>query len=169
MAPSFRVAYLAGFVACAGLLGFAYYAQYQLFLDPCPLCILQRVAFAAMAVAFLIGGLHAPRRWGRRVYGGLVSLAGLIGAGIAARHVYLQNLPPDQVPDCGPGLGYMLETLPVGTVLQKVLAGSGECAEISWSLLGLSMPAWTFLWYLGLTALAVVFGWRSGASRSAGA
>ena len=160
-----RVAYLLGFLICGALLGFAYYAQYSLYLDPCPLCIFQRIAFMAMGVFFLIGGLHAPKGWGRRVYALLVSVSGIIGAAIAGRHIYLQNLPPDQVPDCGPGLGYMLDTLPLKSVLEKVFTGSGECAEVSWSFLGLSMPWWTLIWYIALTLVASFFGWRSSRRR----
>jgi disulfide bond formation protein DsbB len=84
------------------------------------------------------------------VYAVLILLAGLLGASVAARHVWIQNLPADQVPDCGPGLDYMLEVFPVTETLQMVLSGSGECAEISWSFLSLSMPAWALLWFVGL-------------------
>lgn len=160
-----RIAYLLGFIICAGLLGFAYYAQHVMFLDPCPLCILQRIAFFGMALFFLIGGIHNPQAWGRYVYPGLVSVFGIFGAAIAGRHIWLQSLPADQVPDCGPGLGYMLETLPLQSVLEKVLTGSGECAEVSWSFLGLSMPWWTLIWYVALTLGALVFARRASQRR----
>jgi len=161
---SFRVQFVFGLATCAALLLYAIYAQYGQFPDPCPLCILQRVAFFAMGVVALIGALHNPKSpRGRKIYGVLAFLAAAIGAGIAARHVWLQHLPPDQVPACGPGLNYMLETMQSKfdfvKVLAKVLKGSGECAEINWTFLGFSMPEWTLLCFvlLGIGALAAGF------------
>lgn len=146
---SFRSLFLLGFVACAGLLGYAFYLQLHAGLEPCPLCVFQRVAFAALGLVFLIGGLHAPASAAaRRGYGVLALLASLAGIAVAGNHVRLQHLPPDQVPTCGPGLDYMLEAMPITGVVRKVMTGSGECASIDWSFLGLSMPAWTLLWFV---------------------
>ena len=156
-----RIAYLIGFLICAGLMGFALYAEHVLLLDPCPLCVFQRVAFIGMGVFFLIGALHNPSGWGSRVYAIIIGLFGLAGAAVAGRHIYIQNLPPDEVPDCGPGLEYMLETLPLRSVLEKVFTGSGECAEVVWSFLGISMPGWTLVWFILLTLLAFGAGWKS--------
>lgn len=147
---SLRSWYLGVFLACVGLLAYALYVQHRLFLDPCPLCIFQRVAFAWIGGFALLAALHNPRGAGRWFYGLLVFAGAAVGAGIAGRHVYLQNLPPDQVPDCGPGLSYMMDTMPFTDVLSSVLTGSGSCAEVQWSFLGLSMPAWTLVWYIGL-------------------
>ena len=159
---SFRTRFLLGFAICAALLGFAFYTQLREInpLEPCPLCIFQRVAFAALGIVLLIGGLHAPRgAAARRGYGLLAVLASGIGAAIAGRHVWLQNLPPGQVPECGPALDWMLETTPLHDVVRKVLTGSGECADVDWSLLGLSMPAWSLVWFvvLGLWAVQAAF------------
>jgi protein dithiol:quinone oxidoreductase len=156
---SYRVSFLVGFLICAGLIAFALYAQYVLNMDPCPLCILQRVVFIGMGLLFLLGGLHAPRGKGRWVYTALVALLALIGIGIAGRHLWIQTLPADQVPSCGAPLGYLLETRAgngglIG-VLEKVLTGSGECAKVQ-PILGLPMPAWSLLWFVLLGALAVV-------------
>lgn len=146
---SFRTQCLLGFAACCALIGFALYTQFHDGLLPCPLCIFQRAAFAALGVVFLVAGLHAPAGQGaRRAYGALALLAGAVGAAIAGRHVWLQQLPPEQVPACGPGLDWMLETMPVAGVVRQVLTGSGECANVDWSLIGLSMPAWSLLWFL---------------------
>lgn len=152
---SFRAQFLFGAVACAALLGYALYAQHKMFLDPCPLCIFQRVVFMGMGVMFLLGALHGPKGWGRKAYGGLVFFIAAIGMGIAGRHVWLQSLPPDQVPACGPGLEYMLDAFPLSKALSMVFTGSGECATVDWSFLGLSMPGWVLVWYvlLGLGAL----------------
>lgn len=152
---TFRVQMLAGFVACAALLAFALYSQFALGLLPCPLCIFQRVAFAALGMVFLAAALHAPARaTARRGWGVLALLTSAIGATIAGRHVWLQGLPPDQVPACGPGLDWMMQTMPVAGVFREVFTGSGECADVHWSFLGLSMPAWSLAWFLALGAWA---------------
>jgi disulfide bond formation protein DsbB len=129
---------------------FALYAQHGLLLEPCPLCIFQRVAVMALGVIFLVAALHAPVTAATYIYAVLIGLAAMGGAGVAGRHVWLQNLPPDKVPACGPGLDFMLDAFPLAEVLQMVLSGSGECAEVSWSLLGLSMPAWLLVAFAGL-------------------
>lgn len=152
---SFRVSYVLGFVACAALLGYALFAEYRLGLAPCPLCIFQRIAFIWMGLWFLIGGLHAPRGNGRWVYRVLIVLGAITGIVIAARHLWLQSLPPELVPSCGPGLDYLRKAFPLSKVLTLVFTGSGECAQVNWRFLGLGMPFWTLVWYvlLGLWAL----------------
>jgi len=130
--------------------------QHVEFLDPCPLCILQRIAFMWIGAVALLAAVHNPGATGRWVYGFLLSLGTLAGLGIAGRHVWLQNLPPGEVPDCGMGLNYMLETMPFAQVLKEVFYGSGECAEVDWTLFGLSMPAWTLLWYTGFTVVTII-------------
>ena len=156
-----RVGYLLGFLACVVMLGYALYAQFVLHLEPCPLCIFQRVGVAAIGALFLIAGLHAPRGWGARVYGVLIALAALATMGIAARHLYIQHLPEGAVPACGAGLDYLLRVFPVVDVIRKVLTGSGECAKITWTFLTLSMPTWVML---SAAALGV---WGVAASRRA--
>jgi len=156
----FRVAGIGVFMACASLLGYAYWLQFREFLDPCPLCIFQRLAFALLGCAALAGAIHNPRNFGRKLYGLLAALAGVLGAAIAGRHIFLQSLPPDQVPECGPGLEFMLQHLPLTDALQKALSGSGECAAVSWTFWGLSMPWWTLFWYLALGALMITAAWR---------
>lgn len=148
--PGRRVLNFAGFLCCAGLMGFALYAQYVLLLDPCPLCVLQRVAVISIGITFLLAALHDPVSWGRRVYALLLAVSAACGAGIAGWHWRLQNLPPSEVPACGPGLDYMLENFPLSDALRMVFKGSGECADVVWSLFGLSMPAWVFISVSGL-------------------
>lgn len=156
LATSFRTQFLLGFLACAGLLGYAFYLQLHDGLEPCPLCIFQRAAFVALGVVFLIGGLHAPKgAGGRRTYGVLALLAALGGVAVAGNHVRLQHLPPDQVPACGPGLDYMLDAMPISGVIRKVMTGSGECANVDWAFLGLSMPAWSLVCFVLLAAWAM--------------
>jgi disulfide bond formation protein DsbB len=139
-----------GLVVCAGMMTFALYSQHVLGLEPCPLCIFQRVAVVGLGLLFLMAAIHSPGRLGRWIYAVLLLLVSLAGSAVSARHVWLQSLPPDQVPSCGPGLDFMLDTFPFTEVLNMVLSGSGECAEVAWSLLGLSMPAWTLIGLLGL-------------------
>lgn len=154
---SFRAQCLFGAAACAALIGFAIFTQLRGGLIPCPLCIFQRIAFAVLGGVLLIGGLHAPRSNGsRRLYGWLALIPAAAGLAIAGRHVWIQHLPPDQVPSCGPGLDYMLEMMPITGVVRKVLTGSGECARVDWTLLGLSMPEWSLLCFVLLTLWILV-------------
>jgi disulfide bond formation protein DsbB len=140
-----RLLNFAGFAACAGMMGFALFAQHVLKLDPCPLCVFQRVAVISLGIVFLLAAIHNAGGWGRFVYVVLVIAAAGGGMGVAGRHWWIQNLPDDKVPACGAGLDYMMETLPILDVLSTVLSGSGECAEVVWRFLGLSMPAWVFI------------------------
>lgn len=131
-----------GALFCAAMMAYALYAQHQLLLEPCPLCVFQRVAVIALGCVFLIAALHGPSGKGRYAYASLLAIATLGGSIVAGRHVWLQNLPPDEVPACGPGLEYMLDAFPLAEALSMVFSGSGECATVDWQLLGLSMPAW---------------------------
>lgn len=158
--PSRRALNLIGFAVCAALLGFALYAQHGLGLEPCPLCIFQRIALMALGVVLLVAALHGPGPLGGRVYGVLAGLCALAGIAVAGRHVWLQSLPPERVPSCGPGLGYLFDTFPLGDALKMVFSGSGECAKIDWTFLGLSMPVWVLAWFVVLGAAAVANGWR---------
>jgi protein dithiol:quinone oxidoreductase len=139
-----------GLAVCAGLLGYAYYAQVYLGLAPCPLCIFQRVGVFAVGVLFLLAALHNPKAWGARVYGWLLLVAALVTMGVAARHLWIQHLPEGAVPACGATLSYMMQIFPLADVIRKVLTGSGECARITWTFLGLSMPGWVLLAAAGL-------------------
>ncbi|WP_372012275.1 disulfide bond formation protein B [Pseudoxanthomonas sp. 10H] len=165
---SFRAQFLAGFLGCVALLGYAIKTQLYDGLEPCPLCIFQRLAYASLALVFLVGGLHAPRSpGGRGLYGVLVAIAALVGIGIAGRHVWLQSLPPELAPSCGPPLSFLHETLGTFETVRKVLTGSGNCGDIDWTLLGLSMPAWSLigLVLLGAWGLQAAFRRRKGRSR----
>ena len=154
--PPRRPAYILGFLVCAGLMGWALWLQYGLGLDPCPLCALQRMAVIAIGVIFLIAGLHNPGRTGAAVYAVLTFLIGAFGIVTAMRHVWIQSLPKGEVPECGMGLNYMVETMPLSDVLSKVFTGSGECAEAGWYFLGLTIPAWTLVFFIAMMAAAIV-------------
>jgi protein dithiol:quinone oxidoreductase len=134
-----------GFLASLSLLAYAYYAEFVMHLEPCPLCMFQRFGVFALGVVFLIAALHDPAAFGRRMYALLLALAALATAGIALRHLYIQNLPPGSVPSCGASWEYMRRVFSLSEVLVKVLTGSGECAKVTWEFLGLAMPAWVLM------------------------
>ncbi len=157
-----RLGNLLGFLACLALMGYALYAQHVLGLDPCPLCIFQRIAVIGMGLAFGLAALQGPGPGGRRVYALLITVVALAGAGVSARHLWLQSLPPERVPACGPGLDYMLETFPFTDMLQTVLSGSGECAKVDWYLLGIAMPGWVLISVVALGLWSIWNNWRRG-------
>lgn len=139
--------------------------EHRMGLEPCPLCIFQRVALMATGGLLLLGALLGFNKWLVWLFGSLATLGALTGIGLAARHIWLQHLPPDQVPECGPGLDYLIEVFPLKDVLSQVLSGSGECAEVSWTFLGMSIPEWTLLVFVGLAVLSVLS--MTGAARAA--
>lgn len=153
---NYRLLCLLGAAACAsGLLMAIFYFQKHLGLEPCPMCIFQRVAMLAAGAVFLIAAIHSPKAGGRWVYSGLAELAAAIGAIIAARHVWLQGLPEDQRPACGPTLDYLMQMMPMQEVVTTILKGDGNCAKIDWTLFGQSIPFWTMLVFFGLMVLAL--------------
>lgn len=139
-------------LACALLLAFGYYLQYVRGLDPCPLCLVQRGFFYGVLGVCLVGALHG--RW-TRFYGALAALFALGGAVAASRQVWLQHLPADKVPQCGPDLFFMLENFPLGRTLQTLFSGTGECAVVDWTFLGLSIAEWSLAWFLLLVLFLV--------------
>ena len=122
-----------------------FYLEGFLDLEACPLCMSQRVFVVGWAAFALVALVHNPRAWGRRVYAALCGASAYIGAAIAARHVWLQNLPEDQVPACGPSLDYMLENFPLQEAISLLLMGDGNCADVAWTFLGMSIPEQTLL------------------------
>ena len=148
--PPRRIAFALGFLVCAGLLAWAFWLEHVEGLEPCPLCMFQRVAFVVIALVFLVGTFHNPGRLGAWIYAILLFLASAAGAALATRQVWLQSLPKDQVPACGMGIGYMLETMPFFDVIRRVLEGSGECAEKGWVFLGLSIAGWTLAFFVAI-------------------
>ncbi len=156
-----RTVNLVGFVICVLLMAYALISQHQMGLEPCPLCVFQRIGVIALGVVFLLAALHNPGPLGSRVYSIAGLLAAVGGGSVAARHVWLQHLPEDEVPACGPGLNYMLDVFPLTDVLTQVFAGSGECADVDWTFLGLSMPEWVLLWFVLLGLVVLVNGFRA--------
>ena len=151
-----RLLLAGGFVVCVALMTTALWLQYVEGLEPCPLCVLQRGAVILLGVVMLAGAVHDPGSLGRRVYGVMITIAAIAGAAVAGRHVWLQSLPPGEAPECGPGLEYMLGAFPLTEVIGMVLSGSGECAEVLWTFLSLSIPEWTLLMFVAFAVFGLV-------------
>ena len=150
MLPTRQHTYLLILLSTIGLMGYALYTQYYEYLEPCPLCMTQRLFYILIGVFALLALLHAR---GRAIYSVLGLFSAMAGAGFAGRQVWLQHLPPEQVPACGPSLEYMLETFPLSQTLKALLSGDGNCAEVVWTFLGLSMGEWSLICFLGFIAV----------------
>ncbi len=132
--------YLFGFITCFGIVGFALYIQTQNNLEPCPLCIMQRIFFMALGVAFLLGTLAKPRKRFHKITTFLQVALALGGAGWSARHWYIQANEETMATDCGVGFDEMFQNFPLEKALALVFKGAGDCAEIDWTLWGLTLP-----------------------------
>jgi len=150
-----RKLFLVGFLACAAAIGAAlFYFQHYLGLEPCPLCIFQRISIMLIGGLFLVGFLHNPADSWRQIYGWLLTLASMTGIGIALRHLWLQYGTHEEL-SCGGTLEFMLENDSFMNVVADVFRGTGDCGEIVWSLFGISIPGWTLLFLLGLLTLSL--------------
>lgn len=158
--PARRTGNLLGFLACAGLIAVALYLQFVVGIEPCPLCVMQRVAVVATGIAFLAAALHHPGRIGARIYGTLIGALSLTGVIIAGRHVWLQYMPADKRPACGPGLEYLFGAFGPLEAVGRIFRGSGECGVVDWTLLGLSIPHWTLFAFIASTVWAVLIAFR---------
>ena len=156
-----RNSYIFLLVCVVGLMGYGLYSQYVDGLQPCPLCMTQRFFYCLIGLWALLALLQRPGAIGRKVYAVLLSLSALGGIASAGRQVWLQHLPPEQVPACGPDLAYMLDVLPFNEVLIALIAGDGNCAEIDWQFLGLSMAEWSLLWFIVLLLVSIRTALRS--------
>ena len=156
-----KMKYLIGFLFCCALMTYALYAQYVLNLEPCPLCIFQRLAVIAMGIIFLLCSIIDPESKIPKLLASFsFTAAASTGIAVASRHVWLQNLPSDQVPGCGPGLDFMLSTFPLTEVFELVFSGSGECANVDWSFLSLSMPSWALISFVVMLIYAIWTNYR---------
>ena len=156
-----RICFLLGFFICGVLLAIAVYFQLVDGLEPCPLCISQRLVILLIGLVFLVAGLHNPKQTGIKRYALVGTVVALLGASISSRHVWLQHLPPEEVPECGPGLAYMFQYFPLFDTLKLMLSGTGDCAKVDWTMLGFSMPAWTLLAFIMLAILSFLQIWNN--------
>ena len=104
-----------------------------------------------------MAAIHGPAKVGRRVYAAIAALFVAAGAATAIRQIWLQSVPADQLPSCLPSLEYMMEALPFQEIARLVLHGTAECAEVSWTMLGMSIPEWSLLGFIGM---AIVCLWQ---------
>lgn len=141
------------------MMAIALYMQHGMGLEPCPLCMMQRVWLSAAGLIALLAFLHGPQRRGLRVYAALTLVACVVGGGFSIRQLYLQSLPPDRVPACGPGLEYMLQSFPLKDVLRAMVSGTGDCAKVDWSLFGISLPGYVLLGFVVIAGGAALQ-WR---------
>lgn len=155
MVERFRSVLFLVFLACVGLLAYGLYLQHVENLEPCPLCILQRVAFMAVGLTALVAAIHNPMQAGRAVYGILLALFSVAGAGIAGRHVWTQRHP--SVLECGPDLGYMISNFPIARSLPMIFRGGGDCAKVTWQFLGLSIPEWALIWFAIFAGIGLLY------------
>ena len=151
--PSSRIIYLLVAIGCFSAIGAALYMEHVMGLEPCPLCIFQRVMVIIAGCIALVAAIHTPAAFGIRVYASSMMASAVVGGGIAIRQLWLQSLPADQVPACAPSLDYLLDVFPLTDVLSMVLTGDGSCAEVQWLFLGLSLPGWTLIGFVGLVAI----------------
>ncbi len=156
-----RIWFIVGFISCFLMLVTGAYFQYIEELEPCPLCISQRIAILATGIIFLIAAIHNPKDFGLKIYSILGVITALCGAGISTRHVWIQNLPAEEVPECGPGLEYIFENFPIAETIKLMLNGTGECAEVLWTFLGISIPGWTLVAFLFLALLSLLQPWNT--------
>jgi disulfide bond formation protein DsbB len=151
-----RAGYLLGFLASFGLVAFALYIQQKHNLEPCPLCISQRIAFMVLGSIFLLAALHNPAQVGRRLYGLLQFAASATGAGIAARHIWIQANPEKVMAECGVGFDYLFESFPMQKALQLIFKGTGECSSIDWTWLGMTIPQLSLVAFSALAVFAIL-------------
>lgn len=142
-------------IGCIAMLGAAYVMEYGFNMEPCKLCMFQRVVFMAIVILSLLAALINPRKIGRIFWGLLLIILTGVGIALSLRHLYLQSLPPELVPDCGPPLDYMMDVLPLSEVVVSVLNGSGDCADVSWVFLGLTIPGWTLVAFIGILLFTI--------------
>lgn len=145
-----RLLFLSMFLFIAGIIGFALYLQYFQAIAPCPLCMLQRIMFILIGIVALIAYLHNPMIFGFRKYAIVSALLAAGGIALAARHIWLESLPPSLAPACGPSLDIMLQYLPLFEVIKTAIMGTGDCAKVAWSLFGLSIADWSMLCFVGV-------------------
>ena len=150
-----RIGFAAIFAICAGLIGFGLWLQQAMGLEPCPMCIMQRYAFVTAGLVALIGALHAPSGWGKRLYSLLILLAAVGGASVAIRQSWLQHNPP-KVTECGADLGFMLDSFPLADALPMIFRGAGDCSAVQWTFVGLSIAEWALVWFAIIGILAAL-------------
>jgi disulfide bond formation protein DsbB len=156
-----RALYAIVFIACFGLLATGYFMQYVMNLEPCPLCMVQRFFFYGVGIVALIGLLHGSIGIMNKLYSGLMALLAIGGSVVASRQLWLQSLPPNQVPSCGADFDFLVHNFPIAKAIESLWQGSPSCAEVTWTFLGLSIAGWAFIWFVSFALLALIQMFRS--------
>lgn len=164
MLASPRLVFAALFAVCAGLIAYALYLQHVEALEPCPMCILQRYAFIAIALVAFVAAVHGPRGAALYLYATIIIMIALAGGGIAAWHSWLQRYPPPNL-SCGTDLWYLLDSFPLSKALPTIFQGTGECSKVEWRMLGLSIPEWAFVWFIAIVGLVAILVRKTGRAR----
>lgn len=151
-----RPLFLLAFLGCVLLMAVALYLEHVVGLEPCPMCIVQRICVIGFGLVCLVAALHGPGRLGRRVYALLAMLLVLIGGVTAGRQIYLQSVPADQLEACLPSLEFMMQALPMQDIVRLVFQGSADCAEVNWTLFGMSIPEWSLLAFIGMLCFCLL-------------
>jgi disulfide bond formation protein DsbB len=141
-------------ICLASLVGAAY-LQYVAGLQPCSMCILQRWIFIGLTLVLIIAFLQNPQHLGQRLYGVSIILLSTVGSIIAGRQVWLQHLPPEARPECGPGFDFLMQNFPMMEAFHYIFSGSGECAIIDWTFLGQSLAVWSLVLFIILILLGL--------------
>ncbi|MDE2234678.1 MAG: disulfide bond formation protein B [Gammaproteobacteria bacterium] len=162
-----RLANLLGFLICTGLMAYAYYSQFHDGLEPCVLCIFQRIAVIILGLLFFVAFLHHPGKIGARIYSILLLLTAATGSAVSIRHIYIQHLPAYMLPPCGPGLNYMFKSLPLNKFIIRAFTGTADCSIIKWHFLGMTLPEWVLIWFVLLGVGGFLVNWRSDSLRTA--
>lgn len=147
--------YLLGFAACFGLVAMALVIQTQYHLEPCPLCISQRIVFMSLGLLFLVAAFIKPNTILKNIFTLLQVLTALGGSGVAIRHWWLQAHRESMIADCGVGFDYMFDNFPLQKALTLVFRGTGDCAAIDWTFLGLSIPQLSLIAFVGFAGYAL--------------
>lgn len=148
-----RNTYLLITLGCCGLMAIGLHMQYNMDLIPCALCVTQRIFIILVGIIALIGFTIPASGISNRIVASLGVLSALIGGGFSSRQLWLQSLPPEEAPACGPSLGYLMENFPFQEAFSLLLRGDGNCSEVVWTFLGVSIPGWTLVAFLGLALL----------------
>lgn len=153
-----RMFYGAVFLFCSGLILFGLWLEHTKGLEPCPMCITQRVLFIAVGTVALLATLHGSKgRVARIAYGVLMAVLAATGAGVAARQSWIQHYPPP-MDECGADFYYLIDTTPLARIVPEIFSGTGECTMRQWVFLGLSIAEWAFVCFVAITVLSL---WRT--------
>ncbi len=154
--PSSRTLNTLSLISIVIIFAIIFYVEYVDGAIPCPLCMVQRAALIGFGAVIIVAGMHSPKRWGIYVYGALMLLFSISGMLTAVRQLWIQSLPASQAPTtCGVDIYYLLQMLPFDKALMQIFNGTAECAQVTWSFLGLSMAAWSFISFVVFALLAL--------------